>query len=265
MITRIEAGTTRDFTHTEIEAMREDKDTSTALNAARRKAGQKGEDVTVRGDDPTLGRVLEEKKTHVALGETFSSGLHAAEISGALGIHIPVVGRALHSPMGVVIAGVATLAGIHVAMWEMEKTRDGLRDAATRDTLHAGMLMSLQLPSGFIGDEVARLGVSTTNKSPSTKVKDQITGTTLAVTLQLHCDQGVSAAEDFEASGKTKEEFFAMCPKIAERYSADAAFRAGFDALVWARKNAPEDGKQLIADVHARDARYAAANIQYRI
>ena len=265
MITRTEAGTTRDFTHPEIEAMREDKGTSAALNTARRNAGQKGDDVAVRGDDSTLGRVLDEKKTHLAVGETFSSGLHAAEISGALGIHIPVVGKALHSPWGVVIAGVATLAGIHVAMWEMQKTKDGLRDAATRDTLHAGMLMSLQLPSGFLGEEVSRLGVSTTNTSPATKVKDQITGTTLAVTLQLHCDQGVSAAEDFDASGRTKEEFFAMCPKIAERYAADAAFRAGFDALVWAKKNAPGDAKQLVADVHARDARYAAANIQYRI
>jgi len=265
MITRTEAGTTRDFTHAEIEAMREDKSTSAALNAARRNAGQKGDDVTVRGDDPTLGRVLEEKKSHVAIGETFSSGLHAAEISGALGLHIPVVGKALHTKLGIVLAGVAMLAGIHVAMWEMQKTKDGLRDAATRDTLHGGMLMSLQLPSGFVGQEIARLGVSTTSASPATKVKDQITGTTLAVTLQLHCDQGVGAAEDFGASGKTKEEFFAMCPKVAERYAADAAFRAGFDALVWAKKNAPEDAKQLLADVHARDARYAAANIQYRI
>ena len=265
MITRTEAGTTRDFTSAELDAMRDDKSTSETLNAARRKAGQKGDDVTVRGDDKPLAHALEEKKTHIAVGETLSSGLHAAEISGALGLHIPIIGKALHGPTGIVLAGVATLAGIHVSMWEMQKTKDGLRDAATRDTLHAGMLLSLELPSGFVGAEVSRRGVSTTNTSPAVKVKDQITGTPLATTLQLHCDQGVVAAEDFQASGKTKEAFFAMCPKIAERYASDAAFRAGFDALAWAKTNAPEDAKQLVADVHARDARYAAANIQYRI
>jgi hypothetical protein len=265
MITRVEAGTTRDFTSEELDALRTDKGTSDALNTARRKAGQKGDDVAVRGDDKTLGKTLEARKTHVPIGETIASLVHASEISGALGLHIPLVGKALHGPQGIVLGGVATLAGIHVAMWEMQKAKDELRDAATRDTLHAGMLMSLELPSGFVASEVSRLGVTTTKTAPATKVKDQIAGTPLATTLQLHCDQGVSTAEDFQASGKTKEEFFAMCPKIAERHASDAAFRAGFDALVWASKNAPADAKQLVDDVHQRDARYAAAQIQYRI
>jgi hypothetical protein len=267
MIHRAEAGTNRDFTSAELDEKRSDdaRGTSDALNRARRAAGQHGADVAVHGEDGALNQALE-KKTHVAIGESVSAGVDALEISGALGIHVPVVSKALHGHVGISLAGVATLAGIQVAMWEMQKTKDGRRDAATRDALHAGMLMSLELPSGFVDAEVARLGVGTRNTDSSVKVKNEIASSPLAAELQLQCDQGVLAAEDFLRSGKgTKEAFFAMSRKTAERYAEDAVFRAGFDALVWANQNAPEETARLLVDVQARDARDAAAHSQCRI
>jgi hypothetical protein len=265
MITRVDAGTTRDFTHDELDAMTH-TDTSAALNAARRRAGQRGGDVAVRGDDGSLHEALEHHQKHVGIGETVAATMHALDLSAAVGVHIPGVAAALESPAGIVAGGALVFAATQYAMKEMQDAKDGLRDAATRDTLHAGMLLSLELPSGFVGSEIAKLGVGTRNTDPAVKVRDQVVGSPLATALQLHCDQGVGAAEDFLRSGVgSPQAFFALCPKVSERYAADAAFRAGFDALVWAQASAPADAEQLKADVHARDARYAAASIQYRI
>lgn len=259
-IQRVAAGTTRDFSTEEYEAIRENKSSSKVLGTARQNAGQRGEPVVVRGDDKTLDQKLEDKKTHISVGEAIGSGIHAVEIGGAVA-HAP---KFLHGPKFIVALGVATFVGAQVALAEMQHTKDDIRDAATKDTLRAGMLLSLELPSGYVAAEVERLGVSTANTSPSIKIKNQIVDTPLAASLQLHCDQGVAAAEDFLVSGQSKESFLKVSPKVAQRYAEDPAFKAGFDALVWAKANAPADAKQLVSDVHSRDARYHAVNIHIR-
>ncbi len=251
-VNRVASGTNTRFSPEEEEALRKDDSTSKSLNDARRKAGQKGDDVAVRGDDNTLAHELEHKKTHLSVGKAALAAIDGLHLFGAVGT-LPHV---FHSPAAIVAAGVATLAGIHVAMWEMQDQKDGLRDAATRDVLHAGMLMSLELPKGFVDQETSKLGVGTTGQAPAKKVSDQIIGTPLGATMQRHCDEGIRAAQKYGDPSH---------PAIAERYKSDAAFRAGFDGLMWAEKHNPADAKQLKDDVEMREQHYAAAHVQLRV
>src|SRR5262245_55608860 len=88
MITRAEAGTSRDFTPEELDAMHDDKGTSQALNEARRRAGQRGDDVTVRGDDGTLKDGLEAKKTQVSFNDVVSNIIMVNDVGGAIGVGV---------------------------------------------------------------------------------------------------------------------------------------------------------------------------------
>lgn len=263
------AATNRDFSREELDALHEDRSTSAVLNQARKNAGQKGDDVTVRGDDKTLKDRLHDNQTHVSYGKAalaVGDGLHVAEGIGLL--HVGGHGMAAGVTGGViamaVVLPVSSLIASQVALAEMQDMKDGTRDAATRDVLHAGMLLSIELPKGFVDKETAKLGVGTTGQAPAKRVSDQIKNTPLGATLQLHCDQGVHAAQDLLASGRSQKEFLDCNPKLAERYAGDAAFRAGFDAYVWASKEAPADAAEMRKNIEQRDARYQSAGVPVR-
>lgn len=259
------AATSRDFSREEVDALQHDRSTSAVLNQARRNAGQKGDDVSVRGDDGTLQDKLHDNKTHLSKGEAIAAGCDAFHVAEGIGlIHVGGHGMTAGVLAAAVGVPVLTLIGSQVALAELQHTKDSTRDAATRDVLHAGMLLSLELPNDFVTKETGKLGVGTTGQAPAKKVSDQIKNTPLGATLQLHCDQGVHAAQDFLAAGRSKEEFLAANGTIAERYASDAAFRAGFDAYVWASKEAPADAKAMEENTAKRDARYQSAGVPVR-
>jgi hypothetical protein len=263
------ATTHRDFSREEVDELRHDRSTSAVLNEARRGAGQKGNDVAVRGDDGTLDDKLGHNKKHLSVGKVIAVVADAAHLAEGLEwIHVGGHGMRAGVSTGVMGAAIALpvagWVGSQVAMAEMQDAKDSTRDAATRDVMRAGMLLSLELPSGFVDGETTKLGVGTTGQAPAKKLSDQLKGTPLGATLQLHCDQGVHAAQDCLASGRSQAEHFAANPKLAERYASDAAFRAGFDAFVWASKEAPADAKQMDENVKARDARYQSAGVPVR-
>lgn len=259
------AGTSRDFSREEVDALQHDRSTSAVLNQARRNAGQKGDDVTVRGDDGTLEDKLHDNQLHFSKGKGIVAACDAFHVAEGVGlVHVGGHGMTAGLLGAAVGVPVLTFIGTQVALAEMQDTKDSTRDAATRDVLHAGMLLSLELPDGFVAKETGKLGVGTTGQAPAKKVSDQIRNTPLGATLQLHCDQGVHAAQDFLASGRSKEAFLATSSKLAERYASDAAFRAGFDAYVWASKEAPADAKSMDANIVKRDARYQSAGVPVR-
>lgn len=263
------AETRRDFNEEELGELRRDASTSATLNQARRNAGQRGVDVTVRGDDGTLGDVLDGHGSHVSAGKAAAGLLDAAHIAEGIGMfHVGGHGMVSGMTAGVVAMAVAvpvgTLVASQVALAELQNTKDDTRDAATRDVLHAGMLLSLELPKDFVARELDKLGVGTTGRAPAKKVSDQLTCTPLGVTLQHHCDRGVHAAQDFLAFGRTKDAFFAAHPNLAERYASDAAFHAGFDSYVWAVSQSPTDAKAMDEGLKARDARYQSAAVPVR-
>ncbi len=259
------------FRDDELEAMRRDEATTTTVNKARRDAGFKESDVSVRGDDRTLNEVLDDHKMHVGIGEAVAGGIHTFEVAEGAGLAehaLEKLGRWPHAALPLV----AWAAGQY-GMYEMEKEKLEMKDGATRDQLHAAILVHLDVPTGFKQEEIAKLGVDMRNQSAAVKISNQIAldKKPYAATLQLHCDQGMNAARTMIESGCQKDAFLKTNPKVAERYASDAAFHNGFDALCWAKSDSlkidgdPRSYKAAIASLETRDARYDAAHVTYRM
>lgn len=121
----------------------------------------------------------------------------------AAGIGVPiaspltgVAGAALEA-----LLPAASFAASQYGLASMEATKTDTRDGATRDVMRGGMLLSLELPSGYVDSAMPR-DAGTAGRSPARKICDQIKNTPLGATLQLRCDQGIRAAEDFAGPPK---------------------------------------------------------------
>jgi hypothetical protein len=259
------------FRDDEIDAMRKDESTSTIVNKARRDAGFKESDVAVRGDDRTLNEVLHEHHGEIGRGEAACGvidGIHILEAVGVGEHAMHALGRAplILLPVGAFVAG-------QYGMYETEKWKMEMKDGATRDQLHAAILVHLDVPTGFKQEEIAKLGVSMNKQGAASKISDQLElrDKPLAATLQLHCDQGMNAARTMLEAGGNKEAFLKAHADVAQRYAGDAAFHSGFDALCWAKDDSlkpggdPSSYKAALESLNARDARYDAAHITYRM
>jgi hypothetical protein len=257
------------------DAVRTGKDvsTSTIVNKARRDAGFKESDVAVRGDDRTLKEVLHDHHNEIAKGETVAGAIHAFEVGEAV-----IVEPALHAMHGL---GKAPLVALPVAAWvagqysmyETEKWKMEMKDSATRDQMHAAILVQLDVPTGFKNEEIAKLGVSMTKQDAASKISDQfhLTDEALAPKLQHHCDEGMKAARSMIEGGITKDAFLKAKPDVAKRYAEDAAFHNGFDALAWAKEDSSKPGgnpssyADALRSLHNRDARFDAPHVTYRM
>lgn len=257
LVNRNEAGRTRDYSPEEEKELGSHRSSSQILNDARRAAGMKGPEVAVRGDDQRLDDWLEAQKTEVGVCDALASGHDAIDVGSAIGLRFGKLGALLETPLGIVGTGAAVLLYTQCALANLQNAKDEKRDVATRDTLHGAMLMSLELPQGFRDQEIGKLGLSTTKQSPVIKISDQIIGSPVQAKLQALCDDGVQAAGRMLDVSADAKAYMKSNPDVAKRYSEDAAFRAGFDAMVWAKKNAPVDGKQMLEDARARDPRSA--------
>ena len=187
-IRSVGAGTRQNFTDEEIEALRRDESSSAVLNEARHRTGDKGRDVAVRGDgDVGLKQQLAKNKDFDLVGEGFAvaDGVGMASAVGApvISTLTGVAGGALE-----VLLPVASFAASQYGLASMQATKTDTRDAATRDVMRGAMLLSLELPSGYVDGAMPR-DVGTAGRSPARKICDQIKSTPLAATLQLHCDQ----------------------------------------------------------------------------
>jgi hypothetical protein len=252
----------RYFSDAEVDAMRKDESTSAIVNKARRDAGFKEKDVSVRGDDKTLNQVLHDRPSHFAAGESIDGAVHVYEVVEALGVGEKLAHAAGRA--GIVGVGIATFVSIQLGMVEMEASKAEMKDGATRDQLHAAVLDRLELPAGFKDQELKKLDVSMTRQSAASKVSDQMDAR--AATLQFHCDQGMHAARTMLEGSKDKDGFLKANPAIAKRYAEDVAFHNGFDALCWTKsKEAPPGAYDAqIKNLESRNARYTAAHITVR-
>jgi hypothetical protein len=264
-------GSRQRFNDDELDAMRRDESTSTIVNKARRDAGFKESDVAVRGDDRTLKEVLHDHHTEIAGGEALGGALHGVEVLEAVGVGEHAIHALGTAPQWAVPA--LTFAAAQYGMYETEKWKMEMKDGATRDQLHAAVLVRLDVPTGFKTEEIAKLGVSMTKQDAASKISDQfeLIDKPRVATLQLHCDQGMNAARTMIESGGEKEAFLKANPDIAKRYAGDAAFHNGFDALCWAKDDSrkkdgdPTSYKAAVESLQTRDARYDAAHITYRM
>lgn len=265
----------RPFTHEEEELMKLDPSTSTVMNKVRNDAGHDG-GLKLRGDDRSLREVKDEQKTHggvagaVSMTTTAHAGLEMAEIHAVEAFVTKTAPRALGIGAGGIILGsVAELgAGIyHLA--EAHAQGKELANTIAKDELHVALLTQLDLPDGYKQGQFERRDTAGRGaQSDVSKMTTQFAtkDKPLVAILQLHADRGMNAARDLISSGQSKEDFLKANPKIAEAYASDAAFRDGFDAMVWAKDNqSPEQVKDLCKKLDERDARYSQAHVSFRV
>lgn len=262
----------RHFTPEEDAALKKDESTSAVANEARRRAGSKEGDVTVRGDDRTLDQVLDTQKDfgHINKVEAAAAGVHGADV--AVGVVAPHAasraGMAAIAAAEIGLAAGGAVLGViaaHANMIHMEHTKAERKEGATRDQLHGAIAWTLDIPNGFKNEEAKRLGITLAAHGPAVKIGQQFTKAQDA-TLQMHCDKGMHGAREMIASGQSKEAFLASHPTIMERYDADPAYRYGFDSLVWS-KSQPDGGatyKEQVDKLQTRDGWYAQSCISIR-
>lgn len=251
-----------DFQPEEVDAMRRDASTSETLNKVRYDAGLRSPAVGVRGDDKTNAELKKEWEAHdipMAGGHVAAEQIFAIAEGTILEIGSPLL----------------MAVGFGYELHETEKRADALRTNNERGAMHLAMLTALELPQGFKNVEVGKWKDSGTGfQSGAVKL-----GTTLetrdkkeAALLQLHADRGMNAAKSLgDAKVVTRDGDLEQAkraldanPQLRAKYDADAAFRAGFDAVVWSLRNDQAAYDDTIAKLGARDARYAQHQIALR-
>lgn len=177
-----------------------------------------------------------------------ADALEGLEAAGA--VELGLGGAAL--PVIALGAGVYELAEANARGKELNTARE-------RDEAHVAMLSNLALPSEFRTTELAKYShAGTTFQSMNQQMTSHIHGEdhALMALVQLHCDQGMTAAREGGGS---------MSAPIAKRYAEDPAFKAGYDAMSWAQKKGGATLDSLTKDLDSRDARYGAAGVSWRM
>ena len=259
------------FDGAELDELHKDRSTAEMMDIVRKDAGytQAG---TIHGDDKSSKELKEEyksKEAHegpcdVAKDIGRHAGLHVAE--HAL-FHVGARAAA-----GLVLAAGPLLMGTHLVKKANEgiSHKEALVAALNRDEARLAMMAKLDLPKGFMTKEVERCEAASANgKAGRFKLQEQLDGKdqNFKPVLQMHCDRGQHAALDVLKSGvfkpgMTSEALLKERPNIAAAYKQDAAFRAGFDGLLWAKANSPKEFEAAVQSLGARDAAYAKNHIR---
>ncbi|MFO0663593.1 MAG: hypothetical protein U0174_06555 [Polyangiaceae bacterium] len=259
------ASRARDYDFDEVEALRKDDSTSDIMNKVRHDADANyTKDVFIRGDDKSSKELREEFRNELTE--------HAAETAGHLALHqVPelveagiVAGAATSA--AVVIGGVAIGAAFLHAVEQGEK----VNAARDKDESRLAMLASLHLPKGFMTQEGNRCDVASNNgKAGRYLILEALEGKDhkYKAVLQMHCDRGQHAALEVLKSGTFKpgmsaEQLLKERPNVYAAYAKDAAFRAGFDGLLWAKQHDPAEFDAAVKALGSRDAAYAKNHVR---
>ena len=243
----------------------EDKvSTDAIMNRAAQKAGclKDGEAVHITGDDRTYAETKDEQSPYAGANfGTVSNGADALE----KGLDIVSLFSKSHTiEAASEFAGLASLPLTAVSLvhdqveaWQNGEARS---DALHKDMMHVALVANLALPDGFRAAEAAKRPEAAAGwHAPAAKIAEQLAQQPMAkIVLQVRCDEGMHIAEQFAQSGRTLDDFMKAHEGLAKRYHCDAAFRAGFDGMVWAHAQGPEQLKNATIELHARDARFDA-------
>lgn len=141
------------------------------------------------------------------------------------------------------------------------------KEASAKDETRIAMHGVLDLPEGFKTREAARCIENTSTTSARMKVIGELDGkdSKYKAVLQMHCDRGMHAAfEMLKKPGMTAAQFFEEHPNLAAAYKEDAAFRAGFDGLLWAKQNSAPEFDRAVKSLAARDVAYTKNHLRVR-
>jgi hypothetical protein len=237
----------------------------------------------IRGDDRTLDELIDDQKGWhenvaglVALAVKLAEG---AELSGAAHALGHVVGGgaatgeavAVGSAGGAAFAIAAPLVGYGAMVYEVAEAGEKGRaqaEALYRDQTHVAMLLALKLPAGFTSREIKKYPLATqeghdgTVSKLTTTLQNKDKG--LLPLLQLHADQGMMAAKDAFDEPVAPGDYLKTHPELAKRYADDPAFKAGFDAMVWAHSNGASAYEAACSDLAPRTTDYAAHQVPVR-
>ncbi|HEY1957181.1 MAG TPA: hypothetical protein VGH28_16295 [Polyangiaceae bacterium] len=137
-------------------------------------------------------------------------------------------------------------------------------EAFVKSAMHTVILGSLNgLPQAFVDSERARYA----DDAPADLVSRMSAAmgrgdNNLMGVIQLHCDQGMSAAREMYGAGQTPGDYLKAHADVAQRIAEDPAFKAGFEGAVYGREHGNYDAMMTALD--ARDARYAQHNVGLR-
>ena len=145
------------------------------------------------------------------------------------------------------------------------KTGHERAEARTLEAMHAFILGNLNgLPQGYVDGQRARLSKDALEGSFVRNMSAQLgkNDNGMMAIMQLHCDQGMSAARAMFDAKTTPAEYLRANKELGQRYASDPAFKHGFDGLVYAREHGTYDA--VVSELNARDARYDAHHVAWR-
>lgn len=267
------AGRREDFSAEELDRMHTSESTSHAMSAIRKDAHYADLDgeVVLRGDDKRFMEQRAEFRGETPKGEAVNLGFHGTstvlEVASLAAKHAEVFEAA-----GLVMLPVSSVVMLGAGIYALHKANEEgeiLKATATKDEMHVAMLSVLQVPNEFKSEQMAEYTITGKGwQSGAQKMVSALSTTAnkpVLALLQLHADQGMDGARKMVDAGITnKTGYLASHPAMSERYASDPAFKAGFDAVLWAHKQPGDVYKGLIGGLEARDVRYEQHHIQFR-
>lgn len=269
------SGYGRGLSYDERKELEEKATTENVMNLAAQQGGvlKKTEHLELHGDDPTRRDVHDDSKVpghdplHVA--EHLKDGaLHTGyDMSEIIAEHQVenALGRAA---AGVAVTNVALVVKEHVELvvhaW---KAGDREAEARVQDAMHLALVGTLAgLPEGYVAAQGGRRSEALDGAQAETyKIAAQLKQQPkLVALLQLRCDEGMKCAEQAALAGEGTARYLDRHPALRDRYANDAAFRAGFDAMLYAKNSDPATYAKTHQDLLARDARNGVGSIVWQ-
>lgn len=252
------------------QTLERDEDANKTLNDARKDAGYT-EETHLHGKDKTYGETKAgQQSPYHSIGE---AALHLAPDVSA-----HVIEHSVGGIIGACALPVAGGIGLYLGARMIKESHDKgteRKEALTRDATRGGMLLSLDIPSGYKAAELAKTPEATKNGKIFGSDADKVASAIDAhpggkALLQLHADRGMNAARQLldanalspNATAEQVSQALASNPAAKAAYENDPAFRAGFDSLMWAKGHDPAAYAATSKALDERDVRYQQHNVR---
>jgi len=260
------------YSRNDVDGLRgHEKDSTSAIMNDARRATSGAAPVAIRGDDKSAKEIREDDRE-----EQLEEFRHPLEriTEFRRETRIAIAADFLNEGAGEAVelgkAGYETLTkNLHAA-----HMGDILHGAVQRDQMQRALLSQLNIPQGAKEEALERFTEPETEgeASDASRLADKLHNdpawhAKMAI-LQLHCDQGMNAAREMIDSGPhtgvDRMKFSMAHADVAKRCAEDPAFKAGFDAVVWAKKQGDATYKTVCTELASRDARYDAHHVAWR-
>lgn len=247
-----------DMSFDDREKIERDASTEQILNEAAKRAGLTT-GVHVTGDDVTYNETKAEqapwKKLDINSVGTSAEAImklgEAAEVfaEGTVGAAALELGGMVLEP---------AMAGHDLVQAWLDG--DERKDALAKDMMHVALITNLKVPDSYKNEELAKRPQITGRwDAPSQIVSEKLAQhPEMKIILQLRCDEGMHTAIDVMNSGRPLQEYLKLHQDVSQRYHLDAAFRTGFDAMMWSKEQGTQEYQSTLKDLHSRDVRFHA-------